>query len=226
MRKLGIFFIIFVSFTFFSFNEKVEAAAVPISENAVDESDIEWFIDYAKRTREDSGITCNIYGGKFYKDKGVTYWTANFGQNRNSFIRFKLNNKNYVDWATINRYMPKPTKNSWQEYAMETLTTFSEINAIEDAFMEEIMSSYYSALDEMILNELMAALQKIKTQVEHGKNIEPYDHTSSVYIDEVEKTFIDRRHGTFIYCRSSRVKNFKSVGSNRSKNVWTSYGRT
>ena len=35
----------------------------------------------------------------------------------------------------------------------------------------------------------MSALQKIKTQVEQGKTITPYDHTSSVYIDEVKKTF-------------------------------------
>ena len=189
MRRLCIFFIIFVSFTFFNFNEKVDAAAVPISEYAIDEDDIENFIHYAKHVREDDGITCNIYGGKFYKDKGVTYWTANFGQNRNSFIRFKLNNKNYVDLATITRYMPKPTKNSWQEYAMETLTAVSEINAIEDAFMEEILSHYNRNLDTTILHELMSALQKIKTQVEQGKTITPYDHTSSVYIDEVEKTF-------------------------------------
>ena len=33
MRKLGIFLIILVSVTFFNFNEKIEAAAVPISEN-------------------------------------------------------------------------------------------------------------------------------------------------------------------------------------------------
>lgn len=192
MNKLGIFLIIFLSLTFFNFNEKVDAAAVPISENELSKYDIESFIDYAKRTREDDGINCNIYGGKFYKDKGVLYWTANFGKNKNSFIKFKLNNKNYVEWLTITRYMPKPTKNSWQEYAIETLNAVSEINAIEDAFMEEIMSSYYRKLDETILNELMSALQKIKTQVEQGKNIEPYDHTSSVYISDVEKTFNTR----------------------------------
>lgn len=48
MRKLGIFLIIFVSLNFFSFNQKVDAAAVPISENELDEYKIEWFIDHAK----------------------------------------------------------------------------------------------------------------------------------------------------------------------------------
>ena len=96
MRKLGIFFIIFLSLTFFNFNEKVEAAAIPISENELDEHDIERFINEAKVGLYELGleVNCNIYGEKFYKDKGVLYWTANFGQNKNSFIRFKLNKKN------------------------------------------------------------------------------------------------------------------------------------
>ena len=188
MRKLGIFLIMFVSLTFFNFNEKVEAAAVPISENELNEYDIEWFIDNAKEYYD--GLSCNIYGGKFYKDKGVLYWTAKFGQNKNSFIRFKLNNKKYVDWATITRYMPKPTKNSWQEYSTETLKALEEICIVTDSVVEKIIGYYDDAqFGKVYANELVSALQKIKTQVEQGQTITPYDHTSSVYIDEVEKTF-------------------------------------
>ena len=189
MRKLGIFLIIFVSLNFFSFNQKVDAAAVPISENELDEYKIEWFIDHAKDYYD--GLSCNIYSGKFYKDKGVLYWTANFGQNKNSFIRFKLNNKNYVDWATITRYMPKPTKNSWQEYGTEAVTALQEICIVTDSIVEKIIRYYddYGHFGKVYANELVSALQKIKSQVEQGKTITPYDHTSSVYIDKVEKTF-------------------------------------
>ena len=185
MRKLGIFLIIFVSLTFFNFNEKVDAASVPISENELGEYEIEWFIDHAKTYYD--GLSCNIYGGKFYKDKGVLYWTANFGQNKNSFIRFKLNNKNYVDWVTITRYMPKPTINSWQEYSTETLKALQEIYIVTDSVVAKIISydDDDQYLEQVYSNELISAFQKIKTQVEKGKNIEPYDHTSSVYISDV-----------------------------------------
>lgn len=201
MRKLGIFLIIFVSFTFFSFNEKVDAASVPISKYDIDESDIERFISESKIGLD--GFKCNIYNGKFYKNKGVLYWTANFGQNKNSFIKFKLNNKNYVDLATITRYMPKPMKNSWQEYSTESKTAIQEIYVITYLIVEQIMRYYDDEqyLEKVYSNELMSALQKIKTQVEQGKTIDPYDHTSSVYISEVEKTFNIRVYWSesFIY---------------------------
>ena len=192
MKKFSIFLIIFVAFVF-NVCVKVQAVAAPISEIEIDdEHDIENFIDYAKRTRSDEGIKCNIYGGKFYKDQGRLYWKATFGQNTKNFVKFKINDKNYIDWATINRYMPQPTKDSWQEYSMETLIALQEIKAIEGAFMEEIMLFHNRDWALTIENELNLALQKIKEQVEQGTAITPYDNTSFVYIDEVNKTFKTR----------------------------------
>ena len=68
MKKFSIFLIIFVAFVF-NVCVKVQAVAAPISEIEIDdEHDIENFIDYAKRTRSDEGIKCNIYGAMAYAD--------------------------------------------------------------------------------------------------------------------------------------------------------------
>ena len=167
MRHVKILMMLLLSFVILFV--KAEAAAVPISESELDEFNIEGFIDYAK----DYDVPCNIYGGKFYKDKENLYWTANFGQNKNSFVKFKLNNKNYVEWATITRYMPRPTKNSFEEYRMETVTAIQEICAVSEGITEKIIG-FYSDEEENFFktfaNELSLGFQKIYDQVEQGKN--------------------------------------------------------
>ena len=74
---------------------------------------------------------------------------------------------------------------------MESKTALQEIYVITYLIVEQIIRYYDDDqyLEQVYSNELMSALQKIKTQVEEGKTIEPYDHTSSVYISEVDKTF-------------------------------------
>ena len=184
MRHVRILLVMLV--TLFIFCENVEAAAVPISEDEFDEWSIERLIDYAK----DYDVPCNIYGGKYYTDKGVRYWTANFGKSNKNIIKFKLNKDNYVSWATITRSMPKPTKNSFEEYRMETVTAIQEICAVSEGITEKIIG-FYSDEEENFFktfsNELLLGFQKIYDQVEQGKTIAPYDHTSAVFIKYIKK---------------------------------------
>ena len=193
MRKLGIFLIIFLAFTFFYFNEKVEAAAVPISYGPF----VDNLFNYVQLggsisiRSEINGMKFDIYDPKLYKDKGIWYWTANFGENKNNLIKFKLNNNNYVDWATITCI--KSTKSKW----LDTNTFYIgelmfEINMVCQSivytticFDENKLDSFYKIFDD----ELNAAAKKILEQEGKGKTVVPYDHTSSIYSNELKKKF-------------------------------------
>lgn len=197
MRRVSVLLIILLSFPFFIVCEKVHAAAVPISRDEFSEFDREYFVELIKEGDNYAGIPgTNVWGEKFYKEKGVLYWTANFGAKGNNVIKFKLNSKNYVDWATITHSMTKPTKNSFQEYRVEVANSFLEVGAVWDALVEKIIRFYddYGILGNALGNEFIAAFSKIQEQVEQGKAITPYDHTFSKYIktetydEEVEKT--------------------------------------
>ena len=214
MRKLGIFLIIFVSLNFFNFNEKVEATAVPISYGKFDDklTYVSLGGNISLRSKM-QGMKFDIYDPKLYKEKGVLYWTANFGKNKNNFIKFKINNNNYVDWATIT--CNKPTKTSWLKWSDTNLFDFVdlifEINVICQSivytticFDEDKLDLFYKIFDD----ELNAANKKIFEQEGKGKTVVPYDHTSSIYSNELKKTF-----NTRVYWSESLI--FVAISANK-----------
>ena len=169
------------------------AEAVPISEGDVDDYDIESFINHAKELYE---YPCNIYGGKYYKEKGVRYWTANFGSKGKNTIKFKFikneDDDNYIEWVAITHSMPKPTKNSLQEYKTDSVNAIKEIVTVMGSMSDDIMKWYYyddegERLGKTLGYEIASGLEKIIDQVSQGKSVTPYDHTSSVIYEK--KTF-------------------------------------